>query len=71
MVDDIRLADFLFEAGRYRRGWLHCQPRLADLRLSGVFRLDQPDVLLGNLTHLLPVRVEQRTRWWVRVVAQA
>ncbi|WP_054911514.1 DUF4880 domain-containing protein [Pseudomonas sp. NBRC 111127] len=71
VVDDIRLADFLFEAGRYRRGWLHCQPRLADLRLSGVFRLDQPDVLLGNLTHLLPVRVEQRTRWWVRVVAQA
>ncbi|MEB6591875.1 DUF4880 domain-containing protein [Pseudomonas asiatica] len=71
IVNDIRLAEFLSEASRYRRGWLHCDPQLADLRLSGVFRLDEPATLLGNITHLLPVRIEQRTRWWVRVVAQA
>ncbi|MFJ4066111.1 DUF4880 domain-containing protein [Pseudomonas sp. NPDC089996] len=71
IVNDMRLAEFLAEAGRYRRGWLRCDPQIADLRLSGVFRLDEPATLLGNITHLLPVRIEQHTRWWVRVVAQA
>lgn len=71
VVNDIRLADFLAEAARYRRGWLRCDPAVADLRLSGVFRLDQPGALLTNITHLLPVRIDERTRWWVRVSAQA
>lgn len=69
VVSDIRLADFLAEAGRYRQGWLGCDAAVADLRLSGVFRLDEPGVLLDNISHLLPVRVVERTRWWVRVVA--
>lgn len=69
VVSDIRLAEFLAEAGRYRKGWLGCDAAVADLRLSGVFRLDEPGVLLDNISHLLPVRVVERTRWWVRVVA--
>ena len=36
--------------------------------LSGVFRLDEPDVMLRNLTHLLPVHIVERTRWWVRIM---
>ncbi|WP_110972994.1 DUF4880 domain-containing protein [Pseudomonas huaxiensis] len=69
VVSDIRLADFLAEAGRYRQGWLGCEAAVADLRLSGVFRLDEPASMLDNITHLLPVKVVERTRWWVRVVA--
>jgi len=68
VVHDIRLADFLAEAGRYRQGWLGCDPAVADLRLSGVFRLDEPAAMLQNITHLLPVRVVERSRWWVRIV---
>ncbi len=68
VVNDIPLADFLAEAGRYRHGWLGCDERIADLRLSGVFRLDEPASLLDNISHLLPVKVLERTRWWVRVV---
>ncbi|MGE4405652.1 DUF4880 domain-containing protein [Pseudomonas sp.] len=68
VVNDIRLADFLAEAGRYRQGWLGCDPAVADLRLSGVFRLDEPEAMLRNITHLLPVKVVERTRWWVRVM---
>lgn len=68
VVNDIRLGEFLAEAGRYRHGWLGCDQRIADLRLSGVFRLDDPASLLDNLTHLLPVKVVERTRWWVRLV---
>lgn len=68
VVNDIRLGEFLVEAGRYRHGWLGCDERIADLRLSGVFRLDEPASLLDNISHLLPVKVVERTRWWVRVV---
>ncbi|WP_426811281.1 DUF4880 domain-containing protein [Pseudomonas sp. WOUb67] len=71
VVNDMRLDAFLAEAGRYRRGWVQCDPGVAGLRLSGVFRLDEPATLLGNIPHLLPVRIEQRTRWWVRVSAAA
>ncbi|HSX71200.1 MAG TPA: DUF4880 domain-containing protein [Pseudomonas sp.] len=68
VVNDIRLADFLAEAARYRQGWLGCEPAVADLRLSGVFHLDEPAAMLTNISYLLPVRVVERTRWWVRVV---
>lgn len=68
MVSDIRLGDLLAEAGRYRHGWLGCDAAVADLRLSGVFRLDEPALMLRNITHLLPVRIVERSRWWVRVV---
>lgn len=71
VVSDIRLADFLAEAGRYRKGWLGCDAAVANLHLSGVFRLDEPEVMLRNITHLLPVRVVERTRWWVRVMPVA
>ncbi|MBP2263217.1 DUF4880 domain-containing protein [Pseudomonas sp. BP8] len=68
IVSDIRLGEFLAEAGRYRQGWLGCDSEVAELRLSGVFRLDEPALMLRNITHLLPVRIVERTRWWVRVV---
>ena len=68
LVNDMRLGDFLAEAGRYRQGWLGCDNSVADLRLSGVFRLDEPAAMLSNITYLLPVRIVERTRWWVRVM---
>ncbi|SEQ90645.1 transmembrane sensor [Pseudomonas cuatrocienegasensis] len=71
LVNDIRLADFLAEAGRYRQGWLGCDRTVADLRLSGVFRLDQPELMLHNITQLLPVAIVEHTRWWVRIVPVA
>lgn len=67
---DMRLADFLAEIGRYRHGHLHCDTSIADLRLSGVFRLDDTDQLLALLPQTLPVRVEKRTDWWVTVSAR-
>ena len=66
-VDNQRLADFLEELGRYRRGVLRCAPEVADLRFSGVFPLDDPDRILAMLPNSLPVAVHWRTRWWVTV----
>lgn len=64
---DMRLFDFLAQVSRYRHGYLGCSDDIADLRLSGVFRLEDPEQLLQLLPRTLPVRLRQRTRWWVRV----
>ncbi|KPM63525.1 peptide ABC transporter substrate-binding protein [Pseudomonas putida] len=64
---DMRLFDFLAQVSRYRHGYLGCSDDIADLRLSGVFRLEDPEQLLQLIPRTLPVRLRQRTRWWVRV----
>jgi transmembrane sensor len=67
----MRLADFLEEVGRYRHGYLGCSTEIADLRLSGVFRLEDTDKLLAILPQTLPVQVRYRTRWWVSLERSA
>ncbi|CAK9891936.1 MULTISPECIES: FecR domain-containing protein [Pseudomonas] len=64
---DMRLGDFLNEVGRYRHGYVSCADDIAELRLSGVFRLEDTDKLLQLLPQTLPVKVSYRTRWWVRL----
>ncbi|MES2532148.1 MAG: FecR domain-containing protein [Pseudomonadota bacterium] len=64
---DMRLGDFLAELGRYRTGHVGCDPRAADLRLSGVYRLDDTERVLAVLPSVLPVRIDYRTRFWVQV----
>lgn len=68
---NVRLGDFLAEVSRYRHGYLGCADDIADLRLSGVFRLEDTDKLLEILPHTLPVRLRYRTRWWVSVQRNA
>ena len=68
---NMRLGDFLDEVARYRHGYLSCSDDIADLRLSGVFRLEDTDKLLQLLPQTLPVNVSYRTRWWVRLERQA
>jgi ferric-dicitrate binding protein FerR (iron transport regulator) len=68
---NMRLGDFLDEVGRYRHGYLTCLADIADLRLSGVFRLENTDRLLAILPQTLPVQLRYRTRWWVTLERQA
>ncbi|EHK67690.1 FecR domain-containing protein [Achromobacter arsenitoxydans] len=68
VADEQRLDDFLAELDRYRRGVLRVDPRIAGLRLSGVFPLADTDRILDTLPSVLPVRVEWRTRFWATVV---
>lgn len=70
VVDNVRLADLVAELGRYRSGHLGVAPDVADLRVTGSFPLTDIDLALASLTPALPVKVEQRTPWWVKVVAQ-
>src|SRR5690606_37214918 len=40
IAERMRLADFLAELGRYRNGWLRCDPAVHDLIVSGVYSVD-------------------------------
>lgn len=64
----MRLAEVLAEIARYRHGWLQCDAAVAQLRVSGVFQLQDSDAALESLAQALPVAIERRTRFWVRVV---
>lgn len=64
---DMRLADFLAQVSRYRHGYLTCSDNIADMRLSGVFRLDDPEQLVRLLPRTLPVQLRELTRLWIRV----
>lgn len=67
----MRLADFIDELSRYRRGQLHCDPQVANLLISGSYPLDDSERILDLLEISLPVRVRRFTRYWVTVEARA
>ena len=65
---DRPLADVLAELARYRRGVLRWDPAVAQLRVSGSLNLEDTDAGLRLLARTLPIRVLQRTRYWVTVL---
>lgn len=66
----MRLADFLAEVGRYRRGQLDCDASVANLLLSGSFPLGNTERILDSLEAALPVKVRRFTRYWITVQAR-
>lgn len=66
----MRLADFLVELGRYRRGRLQCDSAVAGLLISGSYPLADSERILAMLERALPVRVQRFTRYWVNVQAR-
>lgn len=67
VAENMRVADFLAELGRYRPGLLRWDPAVADLRVTGVFSLRDTDRALDTLALGLPVVVHTRSRYWVTV----
>ena len=67
VADNVRLADLVRQLSRYRHGYLGVAPEVADLRVTGSFPLNDTDLALAALLPVLPVKVEQRTPWWVTV----
>lgn len=64
---DLRLADVLDELSRYRSGRIVCDPRVADLRVSGVLHVGDTDQALRFLAQTQPVSVSRRTGLWITV----
>jgi len=67
VASHMRLADFLNELGRYRRGHLNCDPKIADMQISGSYPLADSERILDMLEIALPVKVQRFTRYWVTV----
>lgn len=55
MADKMRLADFVTELTRYRRGFVRCDPTIADLRISGAFPISDTQRTLNMLVQTYPV----------------
>lgn len=70
VADNVRLGDFLVNLARYRPGIVQCEAEVADLRVSGVFPLDDTDRILDTLTRVLPVQVRSHTRYWITVATR-
>ncbi|CAB3735002.1 Protein FecR [Achromobacter deleyi] len=70
VAEDLRVADFTAQLGRYRSGFLRCDPAVADLRVTGVFSLQDTDRALRNLALGLPVDIRYRSPYWVTVSAR-
>lgn len=66
-VIDWRLDAVVAELRRYRPGYLSCADAVAELRLSGAFRIDDTDTILENLGASLPIRVRYLSRYWARI----
>ncbi len=69
-AQQMRLADFVNELGRYRPGILRCDSSVADIPVSGAFQLNNTDRILEALAQTLPVQLQFRTRYWVTVAAR-
>lgn len=66
-ADNMPLSDFLDELGRYRKGYLGCDPKVADLRVVGAYPLHDLPRTFSMLESVLPVRVNSPLPWWTSV----
>ncbi len=70
MADNLRLIDFLGELGRYRKGFVRCDPAIADLRISGAFPISDTERTLKMLVQTYPVVVTGHLNgYWVMLSA--
>lgn len=65
LADNLRLDVFIAELGRYRQGYLGCDPRIAGLRVVGAYPLADTDRVLDVVAGTLSLRVNRRLPWWV------
>jgi transmembrane sensor len=62
-AENERLQDVIARLARYRAGWLRCAAEVAELRISGVFRLEDTDQVLAVLARTLHLRVVNLGPW--------
>ena len=70
MADRMRLADLVAELARYRRGFVRCDPAIADLRISGAFPISDTQRTLNMLVQTYPVVVSGHlSGYWLTLSA--
>ena len=68
-VRDVPLAQIIEALRPYRGGVLRIDPAVAELRVSGMFRLDKTEQVLDTLARTLPIQVLRRSNYWVTVTS--
>lgn len=68
-VRDRPLAEVIEALRPYHNGVLRLDPSVAGLRVSGLYRLDNPKQILDTLARTLPIHITRRTGLWVTVSA--
>ena len=68
-ANNMRLSELAQELARYRPGLIRCDEVVADLRISGVFPLNNTTLALEAIPNSLPVSIIYRTRYWVTLTA--
>ena len=66
-VIDMPLAQLVKELARYRPGILICSEKIADLKVSGTFPIDDTDRALTALAHGYQLNILSRTRYWIKL----
>ena len=61
------LAELLADLSRYRTGVLRCDPRIAQLKVSGAFPINNTDLALAALESGFSLRITRYSRYWVNV----
>jgi transmembrane sensor len=70
MADKMRLADFVAELTRYRRGFVRLDPAIADLRISGAYPISDTQRTLNMLAQTYPILVSGHLNgYWVMLSA--
>lgn len=62
------LSVFVAQLSRYRPGYLACDERVAQLRISGVFSLKDTERSLDLVQKTWPITLRRRTRYWVTLL---
>jgi transmembrane sensor len=70
LADDISLAELIDELGRYQRGHIGVDPRVAAIRVVGRFPVGNPDQVLAMLARDLPVSIRRTLPWWTTIEPQ-
>ncbi|WP_020182113.1 FecR domain-containing protein [Methylotenera sp. 1P/1] len=65
VAKELRLADFAKELDRYRSGKIICNASVVNLKISGVFPINDPDRVIKTLENTLPIVAEKRMHFWI------
>lgn len=67
-VIDVSLDALITELSRYRTGLLRCDSRIADIKVSGTFPIDDTDRSLKALENGFPISIVRRTGYWITLI---
>ena len=66
-ADDAPLGEVISALDKHHKGYLRVSPTAAQIRVTGVFRLDDIDGALATLQRSLPINIKRTTDWWIRI----